>query len=146
MEHNFVHSELRFRCKSKLMIFRINVRLHDFVQDKDTWVCQKIILCAKISRKFQIQFPRAKPRFQGNRTWQFFGYTCGWIIFSAERGWFYRTGDCPKNKSELWDKICSYKALFLRKSSSKIRDIWIHLVEIPSMYDRLVRQVIQNVW
>lgn len=44
--------------------------------------------------------------------------------FSAERGSFYRTGDCPKNESVLWDKICSYKAMFLRKSSSKIRDIW----------------------
>lgn len=65
--------------------------------------------------------------------------------FSAERGWFYRTGDCPKNESELWDKICSYEAMFLSESSSKIRDIWIHLVEIPGLYDRLVRQVIQNV-
>lgn len=135
-----------FEVNRSLMIFRINVRLHDFLPYKDTRIGQKIILCGKISRKFQIQFPCAKPRFQGNRTWQFFGYTCGWIIFSAERGLFYRTGDRPKNKSELRDKICSYKALFLRKSSSKIRDIWIHLVEIPSMYDRLVRQVIQNVW
>lgn len=144
MKLNFVHSELRFPDESKLMIFRIDVPLYNFVPDRDTWIGQKIILCAKISRKFQIQFLRAKPRFQRNRTWQFFGYTRGWIIFPLNEGRSIGQEIVLKMSRYYGIKFARIK-LCSWGSQARRFVTYGHLVEIPSMCDRLVRRVIQNV-